>query len=294
MGAMQQDSAMRWLAKGALTAALLLLACRLATVWIGFSLQQPAVTTRDGTLITLNRYVQEQTPALVLVGSSVTWRLKEEYFSLSPMRNLALAGGSPVTGLEIVANQQRLPRVILIETNVLSRPVDRGLVERFSGAGRGDPLFLRPVRTAVAAYETWNHAPPDPARGRAALDQLLVQPPSGFDNRIYVERAVREQNAEDPSEQARISVAELKRLVDEVERRGARALLIEIPFSPEVTETRAVRATRAIVREAFPDRAQWLSIDPPLQELRWADGVHLDERSALLVARSIEQALAAR
>ena len=46
------------------------------------------------------------------------------------------------------------------------------------------------------------------------------------------------------------------------------------------------------VRDAFPDRAAWLSIDAPPAELRWADGVHLDERSALIVARAIEKALA--
>lgn len=42
------------------------------------------------------------------------------------------------------------------------------------------------------------------------------------------------------------------------------------------------------------DRGRWLPIKPPMSELRWADGVHLDERSALLVVRAIESALAAR
>jgi hypothetical protein len=35
----------------------------------------------------------------------------------------------PVTGLEIVANQQHLPKLVLIEANILSRPPDAGLVE---------------------------------------------------------------------------------------------------------------------------------------------------------------------
>ena len=44
----------------------------------------------------------------------------------------------------------------------------------------------------------------------------------------------------------------------------------------------------------MPSRIEnaWLSIDVPPAELRWRDGVHLDERSALIVARAIEQALA--
>jgi hypothetical protein len=291
---MQQLSALSWLFKCALMATAVLLAGRLATVSIGTSLQQPAATTRDGSLITLNRYFQEPVPDIVLVGSSVSWRLKEEYFSISGVRNLALAGGSPVTSLEIVAKQRRLPKIILIETNVLSRSVDEALVERFTGHGRSDALFLRPVRTAIAAYETWNHTPPDPAQARALLEDLLGQAPSSFDNRIYLDRAVTKMNAEDPTVATRANVTLIKQLIAEVERRGAHALLIAVPFSPEIEDTGFVGVTRKIVQEAFPDRTVWLPINAPLSELRWADGVHLDERSAVIVVRAIEKALAAR
>jgi len=291
---MKLSPALSWLFKCALAAAVVLLAGRLATVSTSAGLQQPAVTTRDGSLVTLNRYVQEPVPDVVLVGSSVTWRLKEEYFSSVRVRNLALAGGSPVTGLEIVAKQTRLPKTVLIETNVLSRPVDTALVARFSGNAHAGPAFLRPVRTAVAAFETWNHAPPDPARVRASLDNLLRQPPSSFDNRAYVERAVSEANSEDPAAAARANVARIRQLIADLDQRGVRALLIAVPFSPEIEQTRAVRVTKEIVREAFPDAKMWLPIDPPLSDLRFADGVHLDERSALIVVRTIEAALAGR
>jgi hypothetical protein len=50
-------------------------------------------------------------------------------------------------------------------------------------------MFLRPIRTAIAAYENWNHAPLTHAQAAAALGRLLAQPPSEFDNRIFVERA---------------------------------------------------------------------------------------------------------
>src|ERR1700755_2339090 len=164
-------SVVRWFVKCALTAAALLLACGLATAWFGHGLELPATTTRDGTLTTLNRYVRGSTPDVVLVGSSLTLRLKEEYFSTPNVRNLALAGGSPVTGLEIVANQMHLPRVILVEMNILSRATDERLVKKYSSGGNADPLFFRPVRTAVAAYENWNHASPDHAQAVQALDR---------------------------------------------------------------------------------------------------------------------------
>ncbi|HVX76453.1 MAG TPA: hypothetical protein VHB49_10010 [Bradyrhizobium sp.] len=283
--------ALRWFVKCALTAALLLLACGLATAWLGNGLQLPATTTRDGTLTTLNRYVREPTPDVVLVGSSLTFRLKEEYFSTPGVKNLALAGGSPVTGFEIVANQAHLPKLILVEMNILSRATDKALVEKYSAGGNTDPLFFRPVRTAVAAYENWNHAPPDHAQVALALDRLLKQPPSNFDNHVYVERAFQEMDAEDPTVAVGINVMRIQHLISAVEQRGARVQFFELPYSDRLEKARSVGITYEIVHNAFPDPNRWLKLDYPRSELRWSDGVHLDERSALIVAQLIDRAL---
>src|SRR5712664_747705 len=169
---MQRMSAIHWFAKCGFSAVMLLLACGFATGWFGNGLQLPSTTTRDGTLITLNRYAKEPIPDVALVGSSLTFRLKEEYFATPQLRNLALAGGSPVTGLEIVSGQSRLPRVILVEANVLSRQADTALVEKYSRSGNAEPLLFRPIRTAVAAYENWLHAPINHAQAASALSGI--------------------------------------------------------------------------------------------------------------------------
>src|SRR5712664_1269598 len=221
---MQRMSAIHWFAKCGFSAAMLLLACGIATAWFGNGLQLPSTTTRDGTPITLNRYAKEPIPDVVLVGSSLTFRLKEEYFATPKLRNLALAGGSPVTGLEIVANQPGLPRIVLVEANVLSRPIDTALVERHSRRGNAEPLFFRPIRTAVAAYENWLHAPLSHTQVSFALNRLLAQSPSDFDNRIYADRALQQFNAEDPTLAARMNVKRIEQLIPAVEQGGARLL----------------------------------------------------------------------
>ena len=288
---MERISAARWFAKCAVSAAMLLLACGLATAWFGNNLQVPATTTRDGTLITLNRYAKEPIPDVVLVGSSLTFRLKEEYFATPRLRNLALAGGSPVTGLEIVVNQPRLPKLVLIEANVLSRAPDAAVVERYSRSGDAEPLFFRPVRTAVAAYENWLHAPLSHAQVSSALDQLLKQPPSDFDNRIYADRALQQFNAQDPSAVAPANVSRIEQLIASIEARGSRALLFELPYSEPLEGSRSAKITREIVHAKFPAPDRWLPIEYSRNELRWADGVHLDERSAVIVSQSIDRAL---
>jgi hypothetical protein len=239
----------------------------------------------------LNRYAKEPVPDVVLVGSSLTFRLKEEYFVTPRVRNLALAGGSPVTGLEIVANQPRLPRLILIEVNVLSRPTEMTLVRRYSRSGNAEPLFFRPIRTAVAAYENWLHAPVNHAQISFALSQLVEQPLSNVDNHVYVDRAVQQSNAEDPTVAARMNVKRIEELIQAVEQRGARVRLFELPYSEPIEGSRSARITRDIVHRKFPDPDRWIGVTVTRSELRWADGVHLDERSAVIVTRSIDRSL---
>jgi hypothetical protein len=284
-------SAIRWLTRCGVAAVVVLIACGFATARFGSGLQMPATTTRDGTLITLSRYLREPLPDIVLTGSSITFRLKEEYFATPKVRNLALAGGSPVTGLEIVANQPSVPGIILVEANVLGRPIDAALVDRYS-RGDTEPLFFRPVRAVIAAYEQRRHAPLSYQQVAPDLRRLVAQPPSEFDNRVYVDRAVQQFNAEDPTGAARSNAKRIGELIRVLEQRGARVFLFELPYAEPIEGSRAAAITREIIHTAFPDSRRWLSIQANRDELRWADGVHLDERSAVIVTQVLERALA--
>lgn len=284
-------SAARWLMKCGVAVAIVLIACGFATARFGRGLQLPATTTRDGTLITLSRYLREPLPDIVLTGSSIAFRLKEEYFATPKVRNLALAGGSPVTGLEIVVNQPDVPGVVLVEANVLGRPIDAALVERYVRGDR-EPLFFRPVRVLVAAYEQLRHAPLTYQQVAPDLRRLVAQPPGEFDNRIYMDRAVQQFNSEDPTDMTRSNATRIGELIRILEQRGARVLLFELPYAEPIEGSRAAKITREIVHAAFPDSKRWLSIEVNRSELRWADGVHLDERSAVIVTQALERALA--
>lgn len=284
-------SPVRWLLKCGVGAAVVLLACGFATARFGSGLQMPATTTRDDVLITLSRYLREPVPDVVLVGSSLTYRLKEEFFSAPRLRNLALPGGSPVTGLEIVASQRRLPGLVLVEANILNRRTDAELVERYA-RGQGEPLFFRPVRAAAAAYEHRRDAPPL-TREQVAdrLRELLAQRPSDFDNHAYVERTRQQYDAEDPTGESRLNAARIEQLIRTMEQRGARVMLFEVPYAEPVEHARFSVITREIIHAAFPDPKRWLSVDADRSELRWADGAHLDERSAVIVAQALERAI---
>ena len=124
------------------------------------------------------------------------------------------------------------------------------------------------------------------------LRRLVGQPPSDFDSRSYTERALQQFNAEDPADATLGNVKRMEQLIQEMEQRGARVLLFELPYSEPIEGSQFTKTTREIVHSAFPDPRRWLNIDVNRNELRWADGVHLDERSAIVVAQAIERALA--
>ena len=76
---------------------------------------------------------------------------------------------------------------------------DVTLVERYA-RGDTEPFFFRPVRALVAAYEQLRHAPLTYQQAAPDLRRLIAQPPSEFDSRIYVDRAVQQFNMEDPTD----------------------------------------------------------------------------------------------
>jgi hypothetical protein len=272
------------------SAAVALFACGFATARFGGGLEMPGTTTMDEVQITLSRYLREPVPDIVLVGSSLTKRLKEEYFAVPRLRNLALAGGSPVTGMEIVANQPRLPGIVVVEANILNRRTDAELVERYSRAETA-PLFFRPVRTAVAVYEQRRH--PSPTREQIAigLRELIARPPSDFDNRAYIDLTRQQYDSEDPTGESRSNSIRIGQLIRNMEQRGARVVLFEVPYAEPVEHARFTVVTREIIHAAFPDPKRWLPVDVNRAELRWTDGAHLDERSAVIVAQALERAM---
>ena len=284
---MNPVSPQSWFLKCAIAAALSLL------VYAAIALEGPRApplpTGRDGQLRILDRYMQEPVPSVLLLGSSLTARLRDEYFDTPDLRVVGLAGGSPITGLEVVLARDRLPETILIEMNVLSRGEDPALVQKFSGGAASS--WPRPIRSAIAFYERWLHAPPDRRQAKAAAAALLAAPPSDFDNRIYVERAMRGWNTAPSDAIMTKNLATLQRLVERIEARGSRVYFYSLPFAGPLQNSTLAKAMAALAHAQFSDDRQWILLDGSMPDLRWPDGVHLDERSGAIVSQYINREL---
>lgn len=284
---MNPTSQLQWALKCAITAALAL--SLYAAISIAGPKAPPLPTSRDGAVTLLDRYVNEPAPSVLLVGSSFTARLEEEYFDTPDLKVLGLSGGSPITALEIALARDNLPKTILVELNVLTRGEDRALAERFSGDGT--PSFPRPIRSAIAFYERWRHPPPDRNNARLVAAALLRDKPSDFDNHVWVERVMHEWSAAPAQAIMHTDLTALKRLVEKIEARGSKVYFYMLPVAAPLQNSVAAKATASAAHGAFPDQRRWIHLDGSLPDLRWADGVHLDERSAVMIAHQIDRFL---
>ncbi|MCP4620660.1 MAG: hypothetical protein GY844_29995 [Bradyrhizobium sp.] len=234
----------------------------------------------------LSRYAFERTPGIALVGSSMSFRLYEGYFD-TPLRNLSIGGGSAATSLAIIDSYRSVPSLILVETNILSRPIDQQLVNAF-GANPSEPYqWFRPVRAVISWIYYW-------IKYKSEADNVKRLPllrPETYDTRENVSATIAEYAGRDWEAIMRPHAQELLALVLRLEQRGCRVVLFELPTVPELRDNEYALTAYRLTREAFPDEGRWLQI--AADELRWVDSAHFDERSAILVAQQIDRHLAA-
>lgn len=234
----------------------------------------------DRSFPALSRYVLEPTPEIVLVGSSMTYRLYEGYFQ-APVRNLAIGGGSSLTGLAIIGSYDELPKTILVEVNVLSRPVDTALLSAFESNEQ-----FKWLRAVVSNVYYWIKYQPED------VPRLLRSEPVHHDISAILSEAIRDYNSDNHDAEMRANIAPLKKLIRGLEQRGCRVLLFEMPSPAPLGESRFAVTARTLTKEALPDN-RWINA-PDEGGLTWLDAAHLDERSAAAVAREIDRRITAR
>jgi hypothetical protein len=250
----------------------------------------PLINSERGHVRILNHYFQSPTPTVALAGSSLTERLKENYFERRDIRNVGLGGGSPLTGLTVLAETTRKrPPIIAIETNIMLRGVDRELVREFHDVDQPIAAFA-PLRSLLAFYQMRLDGPA-PAFDPKRCEDVFRTPPSPslitIDDTASV-TAVFDNPALD--DQVQSDVATLKALVARLEGQGIRVYLYQLPTLAALEPTRYVRTTRLALADAF-DGARWLHLDYPATEMRWDDSIHFNDRSAIILACALERAL---
>jgi len=274
---------MRRTARYILIAAALAIAAVIAPVLLNFSSLYARIYD-DRRFPALSRYALEPTPDIALVGSSMTSRLSEGYFK-TRLRNISISGGSPLTGLAILASYRSVPHVVLVETNIMSRTAETELIEKF---GRNDAAafqWFRPYRAVISLVYYWLKYK---SENVAALRNSA---PENYDISASVEQAAEEYARSNPDGAMAQNTEAMVRLVSALEERGCRVYFYELPYPGNLANSHFAVTARTLVHNAFPNPQQWPQLDYHLPILRWVDAAHMDERSAAIVAQQMDGVL---
>jgi hypothetical protein len=279
-----------WFVKFGMTC-LILFACWWAAPHVFRNIPQfPPTTTDEQQVVVLERYFRLPALDIVLVGSSLAYRLKEQFFEHGNVRNAALPGGSPLTGLAVIEASPALrPQVVAVETNILNRGIDDKLFQRFKDAMRPDDR-LRPLRSLAAYYQSVRDdtLTYDAARRRS----ILERPAASYDTERGMANAMVEWNKPIYREAFLRDAKTLKSLVEKLEAQGVRIFFFEMPYPPMMDKSGFAMETREVLGQILgPEDNRWLKLDYPAGELRWFDASHLDDRSAIIFSSALDDAI---
>jgi hypothetical protein len=222
---------------------------------------------------TVERYRYRIKAAIVIVGSSLAARFAAA--SDSPcVYDLSIAGGSALTGLSVVAQKQDKPRLVLVEINLLDRPIDTRFAET--------PLWYRrylrftwvensPVSRLLTAIANARGSRSEIKSNAAMRAEPLRLQQASYDH--------------PPSATAMAqSIKALRQTINVLRQQGIATALFEMPVDASLENRPRSRMMREAVKAAFPEMrfidAQTLSAGASVQT---ADGIHLEKEEAALV-----------
>lgn len=171
----------------------------------------------------------------------------------------------------------------------MSWGIDPVYVEQF-GKNDAEPYkWFRPVRALISYIYYWIKHKSE-AENVAQLPLLARLEPSEYVIVDDFKSTQQEYDGTNHDRQIGLDTNTLKALVTDLENRGGKVLLYELPYPGKLGESHYATTVRQLAREGFSEE-KWLKLEFPIDQLRWSDAAHMDERSAIIVAKEIERAI---
>ena len=257
-------------------------------------------TTGEDNVVTLTRAMRTPNMKVAIVGSSLASRLDANLFKQPGVGNLSVGGGSAMTGLELLAQMKQPPQVVLVEINIMDRRMDAEWKNQATGAadsrlGAIMQGLIKPIRYLLSK-PVFAFIPPGEQRAwwTAKRSQDLAKEVATYDIDNVVAEGVRSWDLRSSWELAENNAKRIQQLTAILESRGAKVYLMYLPMVAAYDGHAYARRNREIAagNDAF-QCPHCLDIRHlvDVTRLRWLDGVHLDDRSALLVVDVLEAKL---
>ena len=230
------------------------------------------------------------TVPFVVVGSSLGARLTEE--RLGPkFCNLAFSGGSAFTGLELIERRPGATKIVFIETNMLMRGKDEGVL-----ANAFRPVFSNLRNYLPGLRERWQ--PANFVAGKVgekivagALSPLTrmhsqTQKNNSPDNQdVLFQRLLADEHGiyANAPDQIKLGaqIDKLKERVKGFEARGIRCVFVEMPIDASLIDLPLASTVRSALFEGFPPRSYRWVLPQAGRKYITTDGSHLTGEEAV-------------
>lgn len=218
-------------------------------------------------------------PNVVLVGSSMTHRLPIPV-GQGCMHNLALNGESALTGLSLIEQSGVLPRHILIESNVLTRPLNADIVSHALLAAKPYGFFSRTENRPLNVLLTLG-------RGISADSGRDTEVDSETLKRMIQIQSHKLASTMQSGDMSR-GVEKLRELVQRLEHKGAEVAFFQMPVDEALSSLPGYTTPQRLIKSSFPRHAFYdaatLTDGAPVKT---TDGIHLASSSAAFVAQRL-------
>ncbi|HEY9848702.1 MAG TPA: hypothetical protein V6D28_04555 [Leptolyngbyaceae cyanobacterium] len=251
-------------------------------------------------VIKIQRYVynNKHNLRMILVGSSIAARIKPEYIG-NNVANLAMSALSSQTGLEIIKRSKFKPSILLIELNhTIQREISNKIIDsvyqpalywlRFYF-----PMFrqeYQPVSTFLEQVKKINN--------QSSMEEDVSNKETEKINwRLREELISRTANgwrqplSKEIEEKIRKEAEYIKKQISEIKKFNVKIVLFNVPGEMRVEQTIYQQQVQKLLKELFPpDTFEWLP-QPPSQEWKTRDGIHLTVAHAKKYAAFVRQEL---
>jgi hypothetical protein len=222
---------------------------------------------------------------VVIVGSSLTARLDHD-FKFAGSYNMALGGDSALSGLEIIKRTNKLPKLLIVEGNVLL-PKSDSLI---SSVLAQPNLFLKtmsPVfREQFQPVTVFN----------SYLKSFFKKPVKAFNaesfnialnEHIKAHKELTEKNQAEWADRLK----ELSSYIEDLRAKGVQVVFLYMPMHPEVYNSPLAEYQRQKLTAYLQDNKIPL-ITPDSLNYQTSDGIHLDVSSIGTFCKYLENQVA--
>ena len=239
-----------------------------------------------------NRYIDDGSNyPVVIVGSSAASKLNTD--SLFPDAfNLSFDGRSAYEGLEIIKRKNYAHKLILVESNLLTRPADPRFLDKiFRPKFRliPDTRSERPIEYSISYLINLLKRVAEKSNSLPHSEEIELTKET---QQQIVLKNIALWERTPPLTDVEENFEELSELIKTLQNRGIAVVFFEMPFDSRINETASVKLNTNMLQAFFPELALSLLKDHSDHKYEFDDGIHLNARSADSYLRFLVERLA--